>query len=454
MTFADHPILVLGHRNPDTDAIASAIGYAWLLNTRANGRYEAGRLGDLNAQTQFAADRFGVQAPPFVADVRARLRDIAEAAEPLHAGHTLRDACAAVYAQGQPVPLLGDDGKPRGLITAEGLFAALAPALSTAAPDALAAALAQPASAALQAGQTPLQADLFASDALGDVVRTGMDEYLVVDADGGYVGVAHKADIQNPPSRRVVLVDHNELTQAVSGMEEAELVELLDHHRLSGPTTQVPVRIRIEPIGSTSTLVAERAAELGETLPAPIAGLLLSGILSDTLVFRSPTCTPRDEAAAHGLAVAAGLAAAGSSPAAVLDAITTYGAELLAAGAGLAGRTAEEILNSDIKFFEAGEHRVGIAQVEVAGYSDLIARRDELLAAMAAVEKAERVAAVILMVTNVTTADSRLLAVGSPRILGALPFTALDDGTLDAPGVVSRKKQLLPPVLDAMEQLG
>jgi len=227
---------------------------------------------------------------------------------------------------------------------------------------------------------------------------------------------------------------------------------VLDHHRLGNLPTAVPIRFQVDPVGSCSTLVAERGFDAQQTFPAPIAGMLLSGILSDTLVFRSPTTTARDRAAAFRLARMAGIAPADASDDKSLEAINAYGQELLAAGAGLGTRSAEELINTDLKFYDTSGLASAIAQVEVANFSELAPRLTELHSALQQLAESRKLALALLMVTDVVRGNSRLVVAGEPRIISALPYARIDDDTLDAPGVVSRKKQLLPTVLAVLSQ--
>jgi manganese-dependent inorganic pyrophosphatase len=249
------------------------------------------------------------------------------------------------------------------------------------------------------------------------------------------------------------MVDHNEPAQAVPGLEEAEIVEVLDHHRLNSQPTSVPIPILIEPVGSCSTLVTERGIELEQEFPPEIAGMLLSGILSDTLIFRSPTATERDRAAANQLIGMAKLCPSDSSQEQRQAAIEELGSALLAAGAGLGTRPVEEIIGTDVKFYEVGGARVAISQVEVTSFSELMSRLDELRDGLAKMAEREKLTMALLMITDVVRGNSRLIAAGHHRMIAALPYPRLNDGTLDAPGVVSRKKQLLPTVLAAVSQM-
>ncbi|MBE2271903.1 MAG: inorganic diphosphatase, partial [Anaerolinea sp.] len=182
------------------------------------------------------------------------------------------------------------------------------------------------------------------------------------------------------------------------------------------------------------------------------AGLLLCGILSDTLIFRSPTATPRDSLAAHSLARQAGLVADNATNEQVSAAINAVGDELLGAGAGLGTRPADQIINTDIKFYEENGARVGLAQTEVTNFSEINERLPELLAALNKLADSQKLSLALLMITDVVRGNSRLVAVGQPRLLNALPYAHIGENLLDAPGIMSRKKQLLPMVLAALSE--
>lgn len=434
------------------DAIASAIGYAWLLEHTGTEKYTAGRTGQVNAQTAFALDHFKVEAPVLVTDVRTRVSDLVENMPSLHRGQTLLEACQSIARTRRPAPLLDDNQKPIGLISGAGLFATMADALSSTSVLALAKEFDRPAEAAVDTSSIMLQGEEYIRDVISQVLRSDYDEFLVIDEDGTYIGLVRKSFLMSPPRRRIVMVDHNELAQAVPGLEEGEVVEVLDHHRLSSMPTSVPIRFHVEPVGSCSTLVAEHAIEQKMAFPDGIAGLLLCGILSDTLTFRSPTATERDRAAALKLAVMAKLAGSKDKEEVVMQKINDFGQQLLAAGAGLGMRPVEEIVNTDIKFYENNGAKVGIAQVEVANLSELSPRLPALRDALEEMTKSQKLTLALLMVTDVVLGNSRLVAAGQPRVIATLPYARLDDDTLDAPGIMSRKKQLLPTVLAVLSQ--
>ncbi len=445
-TLVESP-LVIGHRNPDMDAIASAIGYAWLLEQTASERYLAGRAGQVNAQTAFALDYFKVSAPTLVTDVRVRVENLVEVLPSLRREQTLLEACQSIARTRRPAPLLDDVDKPIGLISGAGLFATMADALSSTSVLALAKEFDRPAESAVDTANIILQGEEYIRDVISQVLRSDYDEFLVVDQAGKYLGLCRKSYLLSPPRRKIVMVDHNELSQAVPGLEEGEVIEVLDHHRLSTMPTAIPIRFHIEPVGSCSTLVAERAIEQNLVFPAGIAGLLLCGILSDTLTFRSPTATQRDRNAAMHLAKMGNLIPPSADEVEIFKAVSDLGQQLLASGAGLGTRPADEIVNTDIKFYETNGVKIGIAQVEVANLSELTARLEELQAALQTLTDTQNLSLALLMVTDVVLGNSRLVAVGHSRVIAALPYTRLTDDTLDAPGIMSRKKQLLPTVL-------
>ncbi len=443
--------LVIGHRNPDMDAIASAVGYAWYLNQNG-GSYTAARTGPVNAQTEYALKRFNVDAPALVTDVRARVGDVLELLPVLHRGQTILEACQNIARTRRAAPILDEANKPLGLLSGAGLFANLVDALSSASVLALAKEFDRPADSAVDEGTVILNGEEFIADVSPQILRSDQDDFLVVDGNGRYVGLSRKSNLLSPPRRRVVMVDHNELTQAVPGLEEAEVIEVLDHHRLNTVPTSIPIRFTIDTVGSCSTLVTERTIERNLVLPSGVAGLLLCGILSDTLVFKSPTATPRDQAAATQLGRMAGLYPANAEADEINAALTELGEALLQAGAGLGARPADEIVSSDVKFYEVGNLKAGVAQVEVTDFREIAGRSEALCSELTKMMDSQKLALALLMITDVVRGNSRLLVVGQPRVISALPYAHIAENMLDAPGVMSRKKQLLPVVLAALSQ--
>jgi manganese-dependent inorganic pyrophosphatase len=285
-------------------------------------------------------------------------------------------------------------------------------------------------------------------DFLNRILRDEVDDYWVVDENGLYLGIARQRDLLNPPRLKIILVDHNEPRQAITALEEAELLEILDHHRLGNPHTHTPIRFTVDIVGSTSTLVSEQTAEAGLSMPPALAGALLAGLLSDTLILTSPTTAPRDKEAAERLAR---WAFVGGSPLRG-ETIQSYGKAVLSAGAGLSNRKAEEIVSTDIKQFEAGGFRFAIAQAEVTDLMQIADHLHPLTEALDELKIKRSLDFAMLLITDIVGGSSRLIiSSNAPPVLGDLPYPPLPDATRDAPGVVSRKKQLLPAVLGLLE---
>jgi manganese-dependent inorganic pyrophosphatase len=284
-------------------------------------------------------------------------------------------------------------------------------------------------------------------DSIQRILRAEGDDFWVVDEDGFYVGVCRQREALNPPRLRLILVDHNEPSQAIGSLSEAELVEILDHHRLGSATTHVPIRFTIDVVGSTSTLVTERIEESGLSAPPSLAGLLLSGLLADTLLLNSPTTTDRDHQAAERLARWAFIKGAPLEG----ESIETYGEQVIQAGSGIASRDPKEVVNTDIKVYEAGGEDFAIAQAEVTDLLLLKERLPSLHQALCDLRDKRGLDFAMLMVTDVVGGSSRLLLTDDLPILGELPYPKQTDGTLLAEGIVSRKKQLLPVVLGLLE---
>jgi manganese-dependent inorganic pyrophosphatase len=286
-------------------------------------------------------------------------------------------------------------------------------------------------------------------DFLNRILRDEANEYWVIDENGLYSGIARQRELLNPPRLKIILVDHNEPSQAIAALEEAELLEILDHHRLGNPYTHTPIRFTVDIVGSTSTLVCEQTAEAGLSMPPALAGALLAGLLADTLILTSPTTTPRDKQAAERLAR---WAFAGGSPLKG-ETIESYGKAVLSAGAGLSNRKPEEIVSNDIKLYEAGGFKLAIAQVEVTDLVQLAEHLAPLVKALDDLRDRRGLDFVMLLVTDIVRGSSRLIISShAPPILDDLPYPPLPDGTRDASGVVSRKKQLLPVVLGLLER--
>ena len=240
----------------------------------------------------------------------------------------------------------------------------------------------------------------------------------------------------------VMLVDHNEPAQSVDGLDKAELLEIVDHHRLGGLNTANPIFVHIEPVGCTATIITKMFDCQKVELPKKIAGLLLSAIVSDTVLFKSPTCPEQDKAAAEKLAVIAGVN------------LKEYGMAMLKAGADLGDLTPAQIAKTDSKPFSFGKYKAIVAQISVMDTADILAKKAELVAAMQELCQNEGYDMSLLMVTDIMEESTELVFVGEPKQLIADAFGKDASGdSIYLPGVMSRKKQIVPQLTEAAAKL-
>ncbi len=443
-------IYVVGHINPDTDSIASALGYAWLLRERDKLDTIAARAGALNAQTSWVLKTLNIESPFLLTDASPRFESVMQRLDSITPTSQLGAAWTLASKTGGIAPVVNEDGKPFGLINGLSLFKYFSETLGPRPGDTTVREMMSAECKDAANTEVPkFTASAHIRDSLNKILRSEFDDYWVVDENGLYLGIARQRNILNPPRLKIILVDHNEPRQSINALEEAELLEILDHHRLGNPYTHQPIRFTVDVVGSTSTLVAEQTADAGLSAPPALAGALLAGLLSDTLILTSPTTTPRDHAAAEKLAR---WAFVGGSPLKG-ETIESFGKNLLAAGAGLSNRTPEEIVSTDIKAYEAGGFKLAIAQAEVTDLMQLSEYLDAIHKALDELRDKRGLDFAMLLVTDVVRGTSRLLISSDhPPILNDLPYPPLPDNTRDAPGVVSRKKQLLPVVLGLLEK--
>lgn len=443
-------IYVVGHINPDIDAIASAMGYAWLLNSQDDDDFVPARAGPINAQTAWVLDRVGMHPPELLADASPRFEVVVQRFESVTPERPLSEAWVIANRTGTVAPVVEADGKPYGLITGLSLFRLLS-RLVGAHPERQQMRLSEifdvPSRDVADVDVPKFQAGLRIRDALPRILRKERNDFWVVDEEGRYLGVCRQPDLLNPPRLKLILVDHNEVGQSIGSLDEADLLEVLDHHRLGNPPTRMPIRFWVDPVGSTSTLVSERIEDSGISAPPALAGLMLAGLLSDTLGLTSPTTTKRDHQAAERLGrwafVGGGL---------LDEDVASFSNHLLQVGVGLAARDPASVVNGDLKIYDTAKNCFGIAQVEVMNLIKLSDHLDSLNEALNRLRDQRGLEFAILMVTDIVDGSSRILMQGAPLVLDELPYKRLLDGTLDARGVVSRKKQLLPVVLALLEE--
>ena len=547
---AKRQILVIGHRNPDTDSVVSAIAYAYLKRRQGMDCVPA-RAGRLTPQTEYVLKRFGVPFPTFVPDLQPKVRHFLEG-EPLTLPETasLWQALGLMDSRGLSVLPVTDAGgryvsmlnhlsfarnmtrkiNPKrkavvptsvdllvGTLNAQPLVTFNASevvksriVVAASSTDSFAGSLEReiPANAivlvgdredvirrAIEAGarvlvltngtsippamrklaeehgvsvivsaydtsstaflvlySTPVKymTDLAAKpvnmdDAVRDIraaLTASPSRCLpVVDRDNRVVGVFAERDLVKEPNTDVIMVDHNELSLAVEGIDQFRILEIIDHHKLGNPPTRQPVTFINRVVGSTATIVASLFEEQRVALTPPIAGILLSGILADTLGLRSATTTDADRNAANNLADLLNLE------------IDEYARELFANSSHKGDWTVEEMLSVDAKSYDFSGRKFAVAQVESGTADALVARHEEIVRGLERQCKERSLAFSALMITDITALNSVLLAAGDQRLMASIPFPRLYDRTWLCRGILSRKKQLLPLLMEQLESL-
>ena len=551
MPKAAHKVVVIGHRNPDTDSICSAIAYAELKNKTSDLVCEPRRAGKMNQETEFVLKKFGVKPPRMCTDVNPKIRDVDYRGMPGIPGSTsLRKAWEIMRdKQIDTLPVTSPDNELEGVITVKDIATAnmdvfdtgiLAKSqttyrniletlggtmvvgreddvcttghirIGTATPEMLEntvekgdiviltnryesqlCAIEKEASLLIicngsKVGRTiqriaeemgvaimsapvdtyaagklisqcaPISYYMTRSDIMkftlvtpvADVTRVMAKVrhryFPILDEDGKYCGMVSRRNIINLQKRRIILVDHNEATQAVEGFDQAEILEIIDHHRIGSLETSGPVYFRNQPVGCTATIITQMYDENGMEIPPQIAGLLLAAILSDTLVFRSPTCTPLDEALAKRLAKIAGVD------------IDEFASEMFEAGEKLDGKTAEEVFLQDFKVFMCGDIRFGVAQGSYMTRKNLLAAEALLQPYLEEARNKQNVEDIYMLLTDVPKEESVVISDGryaSEVLSDGFETQPAEDGSFTLPGVVSRKKQFIPALMTAYQEL-
>ena len=544
----DNKVYVIGHKNPDTDSICSAIAYDDIKNRTTKGTYVAKRAGQINEETEFVLKYFHVPAPGYLPDVGTQVKDM-DLHETPGAANSMSVKRAWKLMQEHnavTLPITDKEGKVEGLITTgdiaksymdaydntllaqartqyrsiadtvdgqiivgneHGYFIKGKVVMGFSQPDTMESFIdeddlvilgnrAEDQLCAIEANasclivclgakvgktiqklaeernqviiSTPydsftvarlihqsipikyfMKKDnlvIFRSDDFTDKIKDIMTKtryraFPVVNTRGKYIGTVSRRNFMSIKKKQLILVDHNERSQAVDNIEEAEILEILDHHRIGSLETFQPIMFRNQPVGCTATIMYEIYAEKYLEIPENIAGLLCAAILSDTLMFRSPTCTPLDRMAAEELAKIAGLD------------IKQYATEMFRSSSRLLDRSMDELFHMDFKYFQVQNQKIAISQVTSVSENELSGIRDKMLEYMESCLASSGLSMLFAMLTNIIEEKTELLYVGkgAQQLVRAAFKTDCGEHSVVLPGVVSRKKQMVAPLVGAME---
>ena len=422
---------VCGHRNPDVDSVMSAYALADLRRRTGTEDVEAICAGRLPARAKWVFDHFGLKPPRAKRDVYVRVRDLMDVDVPtIDAGMPLVDALRLLESCGQSsLPVRDRDGRFVGMLRPAKLLS-----LFIAKSD-----LTMPVGEVALHRTQPLVESDRVHDIRTSAIRNSHNHFPVVDENGRLLGTVLKRAFAEEPPYRMILVDHNETEQGIPGVEELPVVEVVDHHRIAFAATKDPIKYTADVVGSTCTLVARMYRGAGERPTKEIAGALIAGIVSDTLLFQSPTTTETDRLMCAWLEKLCG-----ETGASVMEG-------LLSVASPLTSMSAEQAIASDAKTYSEGGRKFVLAQIEESNLTLFHRKADELSAAMAQTVKASGLDFMALMVTDPARGLSELLFCGAEAVRRALPYRRSERGTFLLPGVVSRKKQLLPEILAALQ---
>lgn len=541
-------IYVIGHVNPDTDSICSAIAYAELKRKVTGKNYEARRAGQVSPETRFVLEHFNVQAPKYTGDVRTQVKDTEyHKGVYVNSDISLKNAWAIMQEKGVvTLPVIDEEERLEGIITIgdiarsymevydshilanantpfknivetlegtlvtgdpEEIFNGGKVLIAAANPDFMenyiesgdlvilgnryesqlcaiemnakclvvceGAAVSMTISKLAQEKgciviETPFDTftaarlinqsmpisyfmrteeiitfttEDFIEDIREVMAKKRHRDFPILDKDGKFSGMISRRNLLGAKQKRLILVDHNERSQAVDGLEEAEILEIVDHHKLGGIQTINPVMFRNQPLGCTCTIVYLMYKENGVEIEQKIAGLLCSAILSDTLVFRSPTCTAIDKAAAEELAKIAGID------------IESYAMDMFAAGSNLENKAPEEIFYQDFKKFTAGDLLFGVGQISSMSDKELESIKVKMVPYMKKALADHQVGMIFFMLTNILDESSELLyeGEGAREILNNAFKINPDEDRVYLKGVVSRKKQMIPALMLSLQ---
>jgi manganese-dependent inorganic pyrophosphatase len=442
------PIMVIGHKNPDVDSVAAAISYKVYKQTTDQGLFTAAAAGELNEETRFILDYFDYDPPELVWNVRNTVEDLLEDHNPIAVTTDMSLAELGNLMRShelKTVPVLDRQGRLLGLITIGDLAMIFMDNLATTrdiyqTPEILRELFNRKAAEVMMTRDLVLfEKDESVEEARKHMLSTRYRNYPVVDEDNCFMGFISRYNLLKMKRKQLILVDHNERKQAVEGVEEAEILEIVDHHRVGDLQTVSPIYFHNEPVGSTCTLIAEKYLIDRMALGTNLAGLLLSGMLSDTMIFKSPTTTRKDRQIAEQLQEIAGL-----------DAMD-WGKQILKHAINTGTLSDEEIISSDLKEYNSGSITFAISQLETIDAKQMDSRRENLLKSLEELALRRGYAFICLMVTDILEEATELLVAGEKSHLISAAFGPQNKGGgFFLKGVLSRKKQVVPVLYEIL----
>ncbi len=430
-------VYVTGHRNPDLDSVCSAYGYAGLMNMQdSENTYIPVRCGHLSDSTRSILEQLDIEIPKYKRDVYPKVRDVMLSADHKIDAKDPLTAVAAIYEKNNPsaIPVYDND-EFYGLLTVDDITNWTMRELSKSSKI----------TAIPQVKEImPEQVERVESDELFDEARSILQNSskrgLAVYDDDKYVGFVTRRCFLKAPRYNVILVDHNEPGQSIRGIETANIVGIVDHHRLDAIKTEQPIFICSEPLGSTCTIVYQQYIRNNRTPDAVMAKVLLTGILSDTLILKSPTTTGDDAVAAHVLASICRVD------------VEKYGLSIFSRVGGLKDKEPGTAISADFKTYSESGVNIGIGQCEVTTLNDLKDYSESYLNALNDIKTMKGLDWAVLMITDVIHEHSALLCTDH-RGNRHLPYKAVGKNIFDMPNVMSRKKQLLPEIIHSVGDL-
>ena len=429
-------IYIIGHRNPDFDSVCSAYAYAKLKNrVDPSKEYIAARCGHLPESMKKVFAGLGIEPPVYMRDIYPKVRDIYLTSEVRIDADAPLNSVAASYKITNPSVIPVFEGERfYGLLSVDDITSW---AMNEIMKKGSITEIPKVRDIMREEEEPVTPSELFeeAKRKLSSSVKRGL---AVMEKDE-FFGFVTRRCFLKAPKNNVILMDHNEAKQSINGIETANIVEIIDHHRLDAIKTELPIFIDAEPLGSTCTIVYRKYVLEGIVPNSDEAKMLLTGIVSDTLILRSPTTTPVDIDSANELAKLMGVE------------LNEFGLKMFSYMEGLKNRVPKEAVESDFKTYKEKNLKIGIGQCECTTLKDLEDYREEYLLALEDVRKHQELDWAVLMITDVIKEHSVLFTTDF-RAVRHLPYSPVSEKVYDMPGVMSRKKQLLPEILHAVEE--